>query len=71
MVSVEPGQNAGPMQKVVHERVDGDHAAADFDPEDHFLGSAEQQAGQGHGENLVRDTVDLPHRLDQGRPHSS
>ena len=58
------------MQKVVNQRVDGDHAAPDLGPEDHFLGSAEQEGGQGHGEDLVRDTVDLPHRLDQGRRHS-
>jgi ROK family len=55
VVRVEPGQDAGPMQKVVHQRVDGDQPAADLDPEDHFLGSAEQEAGQGHGEDLVRD----------------
>ena len=70
VVRVEPLQDAGPVQKVVNQRVDGDHAAADLGPEDHFLGSAEQKAGQGHGEDLVRDTVDLPHRLDQGRRHS-
>jgi hypothetical protein len=47
MVRVEPSQNAGPVQKVVNQRVDGDHAAADLGPEDHFLGSAEQEGGQG------------------------
>src|ERR1700730_17507720 len=43
VVRVEPGQDAGPVQKVVHQRVDGDHAAADLDPEDHLFGSAERK----------------------------
>ena len=59
VVRVEPGQDAGPVQKVVHQRVDGDHGAADLGPEDHLFGSTEQEARQGHGEDLVRDTVDL------------
>ena len=32
VVRVEPGQNAGPAQKVVHERVNRDQPAADLDP---------------------------------------
>ena len=70
VVRVEPSEDPGPVQKVMNQRVDGDHAAADLDPEDQFFGSAEQEAGQGHGEDLVRDAVDLSHRLDQGRCHS-
>ena len=35
------------------------------------MGAPSRRAGQGHGEDLVRDTVDLPQRLDQGRRHSS
>ena len=70
VLRLEPGQDPGPVQKVMNQRVDGDHAAANLGPEDHLFGSAEQKAGQGHGEDLVRDTVDLPHRLDQGRRHS-
>jgi hypothetical protein len=53
VVRVEPGEDAGPVQKIVHQRVDGDHAAANLGPEAHFLGSAEQEGGQGHGEDLV------------------
>jgi hypothetical protein len=70
VLRLEPLQDPGPVQKIVHQGVDGDHAAADLGPEDHLFGSAEQKAGQGHGEDLVRDTIDLPHRLDQGRRHS-
>jgi hypothetical protein len=51
VLRLEPLQDPGPVQKVMNQRVDGDHAAADLGPEDHFLGSAEQEAGQGHGEN--------------------
>src|SRR5260370_35330783 len=32
VLGVEPMQDAGPVQKVVNERVDGDHAAADLNP---------------------------------------
>jgi len=28
----EPGQDAGPVQEIVHQGVDGDHAAADLAP---------------------------------------
>ena len=69
VVRVEPLQDAGAMQKVMNQRVDGNHAAADLGPEDHLFGSAEQKGGQGHGEDLVRHTVDFPHRIDQSRRH--
>ena len=36
-----------------------------------LFGSAEQDARQGHGEDLVRDAVDLAQRLNQGCRHSS
>jgi hypothetical protein len=71
VVRVEPGQNPGPVQKVMNQRVDGDHGPADLGPEDHLFGSAEQNAGQGHGEDLVRDTIDLPQRLNEAVSHSS
>jgi hypothetical protein len=45
MVGIESLQDASPMQKVMNQGVDGDHAAADLGPEDHFFGSAEQQGG--------------------------
>jgi hypothetical protein len=71
VLRLEPGQDPGPVQKVVNQRIDGDHGPADLGPEDHFLGSAEQQGGQGHGEDLVRDTVNLPHRLEESSSHPS
>jgi hypothetical protein len=54
VVRVKPMQNAGPVQKIMNQCVDGDQPAADLGPEAHFLGSAEQEARQGHGEDLVR-----------------
>jgi hypothetical protein len=55
VLRLEPLQDPGPVQKVMNQRVDGDHAAADLGPEDHLFGSAEQKAGQGHGEDLGRN----------------
>ena len=40
VVGSEPAQNAGPVQEIVHERIDGDHAAADLAP------AAHRQAGK-------------------------
>ena len=68
VVRVEPGQDPGPVQKIVNQRVDGDHAAADLGPEDHFLGSAEQKGGQGHGEDLVRRHRRSPASARSGPP---
>ncbi len=33
-----------------------------------IFGGGEQDAGQGHGQDLVGDAVDLPQRFDQGFP---
>jgi len=33
MVGAEPVQNAGAVQEVVYQRIDGDHAGADFGPQ--------------------------------------
>ena len=52
VIGLEPMQDAGAMQKVVNQGVDGDHAAADLGPEDHFLGSAEQKADRAMARTL-------------------
>src|SRR2546421_12756752 len=44
VVRVEPMQDPGPVQKIVNEGVDGDHAAADLNPEAHSFRSTEQDA---------------------------
>jgi hypothetical protein len=45
------------VQEVVHQRIDRDHAAADFNPALAASPSTQQQAGQGHAQNFVRETV--------------
>ncbi len=64
----EPAQNAGAVQKVVHQGVDGDHARPGLDPAPALVRIAEQQAGQGHGQHLVGDAVHLPQGVDDRRP---
>src|SRR5215472_17938336 len=53
MARLKPGQDAGPMQKIVHQGINGNHAGADLDPEAHPFRYTEQNAGQGHREDLV------------------
>src|ERR1700730_17070193 len=40
MVCGEPGQDSGPDQEIVDQRVDRDHPGADFDPIAPFVGGA-------------------------------
>ena len=68
MVSIEPCQDAGADQKVVHQGVDGDHAGADLVPEVQALRGRQQDARQGHGQGLVRDAVNLPERSNHSFP---
>jgi hypothetical protein len=70
MVRAEPVHDAGAMQKVVNERVDGDHAGPDLAPEPHPFGSSEQDGRQGHGQHLVGDAVDFAQRRDEGVPRA-
>src|ERR1035437_1896669 len=67
MVGTEPVQDAGAVQEVVHQRVDGDHAGADIGPQ--RLTADEQQARQRHHHDLVRHAIDLAQRSDQGLDH--
>ena len=57
------------MQKVVHQRVDRDQAAADLDPARAAFGGGEQNAGQRHGQHLVGNAVNLPQRIEQRLAH--
>ena len=70
MVGLEPCQDAGADQKVVHQGVDGNHAGANLLPEVQAFRGGHQDAGQGHGQDLVRDAVDLPERANQSFPQS-
>ena len=63
-------QDAGADQKVVHQGIDGNHAGADLVPELQAFRGRQQDARQGHGQDLVRDAIDLPERSDQSFPQS-
>ena len=70
MGRAEPMQDAGAVQKVVNERVDGDHAGPDFMPEPQLVRRSEQEGRQGHGEDLVGDAVDFAQRCNDGVSHA-
>ena len=70
MISLESCQDAGADQKVVHQGVDGNHAGANLMPEVQALRGGQQDAGQGHGRDLVRDAVDLPEWSNESFPQS-
>ncbi len=70
VVGAEPGQDAGAVQKIVNEGIDGDHAGADLVPEPQLFWRSEQERRQGHGQHLVGDAVDFVQRRDNGVPHS-
>ena len=70
MVGLESCQDAGADQKVVHQGVDGNHAGADLVPEVQAFRGGQQDARQGHGQDLVRDAIDLPERSNQSFPQS-
>ena len=57
MFGLEPAQDAGPVQKVVHQRVDGDHAAADLGPESLFFGAPSRM----HDKAMVRTLSETPY----------
>ena len=70
MVGSESAQDPGPVQKIVHERIDRDHGVADLAPLVPRTGRTEKQLRQRHHQDLVGDAVDFSQRLDQGCPHS-
>jgi hypothetical protein len=53
MVGIEPFQDAGADQKIVHQGVDGDHATANLAPEVQAFRGAQQDGRQAHGQDLV------------------
>ena len=65
MIGVESVEDPGPMQKVVYQGVDGDHARADLEPFGANVSTADQNAGQGHSEHLVGNPVDIAEWFDQ------
>ena len=66
MGCLEPAQDPGPVQKIVDQGIDGDQLHADFEPLGADSSGADQNAGQRHCQDLVRNAVDIAQRLDQG-----
>ncbi len=64
MTRAEPAQDAGPMQKIVHQRIDGDHDGSGFGPENASRVSCQQETSECHRQHLVRDAVGVGERLD-------
>ena len=71
VVGIEPVEDPGPAQPIMHQGVDGDHAGANLDPDRTIFRGGEQDAGQGHGQDFVGDAVDLSERSNQGFPQAS
>ena len=55
VVGTEPAQDTGSVQKIMNQRVNGDHAGTDLNPAAAISWRAEQEHGQGHAEHLVGD----------------
>ena len=70
MVGSKPAQNAGPVQEIMHERIDRNHAAAGLTPAAPRTWRAKKQLRQRHHQHFVGNAVDLFQRLDQRRSHS-
>ena len=63
--SLEPGQDPGPVQEIVDQGIDRDQVHADFQPPRANVSGADQNAGHRHGQDLVRNAVDVAQWLDQ------
>jgi hypothetical protein len=70
VIGSEPAQDPGPVQEIVHQRVDRDHAAANLEPPTPITSRAEKQLSQRHRQHFVGNAVDLFQRVKQGRSHS-
>ena len=69
MGGLEPGQDPGPVQKIVDQGIDRNQVHTDLQPLGANLSRADQNAGHRHGQNLVRNAVDVAQWLNQSRAH--
>ena len=65
MGGLEPGQDPGPVQEIVDQGIDRDQLHANFQPARANVSGADQNARHRHCQHLVRNAVDVAHRLDQ------
>ena len=63
---VEVVQDAGPVQPIVDQRVDYDQLGAGCLPKGIARPSAQQERDERQRQDLVRDAVNMPHRIDDG-----
>jgi hypothetical protein len=63
VVSLEPAQDPGPVQKVVDQGIDGDQLHTDLFPFRPNISSADQNAGQRHRQHLVGNAVNIAQRF--------
>ena len=56
------------MQEIVDQRINRNQVHADFQPPRANVSGADQNAGQGHGQHLVGNAVDIAQRFNQGPP---
>jgi hypothetical protein len=61
-------KDAGAMQKIMDQSIDGNHAFAGLEPMRTIIRGPKQKPGEGHSEDLVGDAVDVAHRTDQRLP---
>src|SRR4029077_3198495 len=59
MGGLEPAQDPGPVQEVVDQGIDGDQVHANFQPPRANVSGADQNARHRHGQDLVRNAVDV------------
>lgn len=69
VLGIEAAQNAGSLQKIVDQPVNGDHPRPDLRPTRPTLACAKQQIGQRHAEHFVRDAVNAAQRFEQRHAH--
>jgi hypothetical protein len=70
MIGIEASQDAGAVQKIVNQPVDGDQHGPGLDPAFPSRVAGEQQPGERHREDFVGDAVDVPERLEQSLPQA-
>ena len=62
---LEPSQDPGPVEKVMDQGIDRNQVHTGFQPLGANVGGTDQNAGQGHGQDLVRNAIDIAQRFDQ------
>jgi hypothetical protein len=70
MLGSKPRKNSCPMKEFMHQRVDGDHAAADLVPMRSGILGSEQDTCERHAEHFVGQSIYMTKRAEQRLSHS-